>query len=161
MTEVPSDDHGQVIHNIHESFSAYRRAHPGLILRIGHGSDIRLIIPELESDRHPDLAIVFRGASRNSRGRQIPTLVVEVVSPGKTARSRDYQAKREEYLFLGIREYWVVDFEAREVLALVRQGDGTGWEDRLYRGNEVVESVSLPDYSVPLVEFWADLPTGD
>ena len=59
MTEVPGDDHGQILDNLHEAFSKYNRKHPGLIRRIGHGSDIRLIIPELESDRHPDLAVVF------------------------------------------------------------------------------------------------------
>ena len=54
VTEVPGDDHGQIVDNLREAFTKYRSEHPGLIRRIGHGSDIRLIIPELESDRHLD-----------------------------------------------------------------------------------------------------------
>ncbi len=57
---------------------------PDTIHRIGHGSEVRLLIPELESGRHPDVAVAFRGAPRNARGHLMPALVVEVVSPGKT-----------------------------------------------------------------------------
>ena len=70
VTEVPGDDQGQIVDNLHEAISDYNRKHPGLIRRIGHGSDIRLIIPELESDRHPDLAVVFRNFTRMYRDRQ-------------------------------------------------------------------------------------------
>src|SRR5207249_4381728 len=62
VTEVPGDDHGQIVHNVHEDLSDYHRGHPGLILRFAHGSDVRLLIPELESDRHPDLGVILRGA---------------------------------------------------------------------------------------------------
>ena len=89
VSEVPADDHGQIVHNLHEAMSEYNRQHPGRIRRIAHGSDLRLIIPELVSDRHPDLAIVFWGAPLNERGQQRPGLVSEVVSTGKRARHRD------------------------------------------------------------------------
>jgi len=120
VTEVPGDDHGKIVDNLHEAFSKYRSVHPGLIHRIGHGSDIRLIIPELESDRHPDLAVVFRNFTRMYRDRQRPDLVVEIVSHGRRAKQRDYEEKREEYLELGIREYWIVDPEERHVVVLNR-----------------------------------------
>jgi Uma2 family endonuclease len=107
--EVPQDAHGKIVDNAHEGFSSYRRRHPGLTDRIAHGSDVRLIIRELESDRHPDVAIVFRNAPRDARDGRMPELVVEVVSPGVRARRRDYEEKREEYLSLGIREFWIVD----------------------------------------------------
>src|SRR5271165_1274293 len=31
VTEVPGDDHGQIVDNLHEAFSKYRSEHPGLI----------------------------------------------------------------------------------------------------------------------------------
>ena len=37
----------------------------------------------------------------------VPEIVVEVVSP--SSRHRDYQEKPEEYLRLGVGEYWIVD----------------------------------------------------
>lgn len=161
VTNVPNHDHWQILHNIHEAFSTYNRDHPGLILRIGHGSEVRLIIPELESDRHPDLAVLFRDAPRDVLGNQVPLLVVEVVSPGKRARRRDYEAKREEYLALGIEEYWIVDPGLRQVLVLDRRADGGGWEERTYREAEMLTSLKLPGFAVPVAEFWADLPSED
>lgn len=38
----------------------------------------------------------------------VPLLVVEVVSPGKVGRDRDYRFKRSEYGARGIPEYWIV-----------------------------------------------------
>ena len=87
VTEVPGDNHGQIVHNLHEALSQYRREHPDQILRFAHGSDIRLIIPELDSDRNPDLAIVFRGAPLNVRGRQTcnhPTPESQNRAPSRT-----------------------------------------------------------------------------
>jgi Uma2 family endonuclease len=37
----------------------------------------------------------------------LPEIVVEVVSP--SSRHRDYEEKPEEYLQLGVIEYWIVD----------------------------------------------------
>lgn len=159
VTEVPGDDHGQVVDNIHEVFSGYRTQHPGRILRFAHGSDIRLIIPELESDRHPDLAVVFRDAARNARGRQIPARVVEVVSPGKRAQKRDYEDKSEEYLTLGIQEYWIVDPAIRQVVSLSLRGEGMSadWDSREFRNDDVVVSRLLPRFEARVSDFWRDL----
>jgi Uma2 family endonuclease len=38
-----------------------------------------------------------------------PILVIEVVSPGSSARERDYRYKRTEYAARGINYYWIVD----------------------------------------------------
>lgn len=38
-----------------------------------------------------------------------PILVIEVVSPGKINRDRDYRYKRSEYAARGIQYYWIID----------------------------------------------------
>ena len=146
VSEIPGDSHGQIVDNIHEAFSRYRREHPGLILRIGHGSDVRYIIPELVSERHPDVAIVFRGAPLDDRGRRRAALAVEVVSPGARARRRGYEEKREEYLVVGIREYWIVDPKLGQVtvLARVEAADGPAWAERVFDGEAPIGSEFLP-----------------
>jgi Uma2 family endonuclease len=163
--EVPDDDHGQVVHNIHEAISLYGRRRRSRIRRIAHGSDVRLVIPELKSDRHPDLAIIFRTAPINARGRQIPEWVCEVVSPGARARRRDYQQKSEEYLALGVREYWIVDLRDRKVTVRVRvEGPkGPAWSDRVFAGDEVIASILLPGFQGTVSELWLDagLEDGD
>ena len=159
VVETPRDAHGQIVHNLHKLLILHDIHHPGLILWIGHGSDIRLLIFETESDRHPDLAVVFRGAPLNPRGRQLPGLVVEVVSPGARARRRDYEEKREEYLRLGIAEYWIIDPDQRRVTVLVRQNTGANasWAERVFPGDDVIESTLLPGFEGTVAALWVDV----
>ncbi len=154
VTNIPGDLHSQIVDNIHEQFSEYRRQHPRLIRRIGHGSDIRYIIPELESDRHPDLAIVFRDTPRDANRRQRALLAVEVVSPGNRARKRDYEAKREEYLALGLAEYWIVDPRLLRITVLIRLGEA--WAERVFGGDDVIESDLLPGLGCRVSDLWID-----
>jgi Uma2 family endonuclease len=162
VSEIPGDSHCQIVHNIHEVFSLYRRDNPGLILRIGHGSDVRFIIPDLGSDRHPDLAIVFQGADLDDRGRRRAAMAVEVVSPGSLARRRDYEEKREEYLLVGLREYWIVDPKLGQVTVLIRvEGvNGPGWVERAFRGGEAIGSDLLPGLQAEVDILWRDIDPG-
>ncbi|MDJ0593094.1 MAG: Uma2 family endonuclease [Pleurocapsa sp. MO_226.B13] len=48
-----------------------------------------------------------------------PALVVEVVSPGKVNRDRDYRYKRSKYAARNISEYWIVDPQVNRVAVLV------------------------------------------
>ncbi|MHC5538955.1 Uma2 family endonuclease [Singulisphaera rosea] len=166
--EVPGDDHGQVVDNLHEGFSDYRRRYPNRILRIGHGSDLRLVIPDAVSARHPDLGMAFRSPSQGSRGRL--GVVVEVVSAGRAARDRDYVAKRGESFGLDIDEYWIVDPMLRQVTVLERkQGDGGGdwtWEEHVFLGDDTIVSHALPGFEGLLWSLWCDAanldrPLGD
>ncbi|NJN86106.1 MAG: Uma2 family endonuclease [Leptolyngbyaceae cyanobacterium SL_7_1] len=47
-----------------------------------------------------------------------PLLVMEVVSPGQTNRTRDYEDKRAQYQMRGILEYWLLDPEQQVVIVL-------------------------------------------
>lgn len=47
-----------------------------------------------------------------------PILVVEVVSPGKANRDRDYRFKRSEYAARGIKYYWIVDPQEQNLTCL-------------------------------------------
>jgi len=159
VVEVPGDAHAQIVDNLHEALSADRRRHPGRILRIGHGSDVRLTIPEVGSDRHPDLAVTFADAPRDPRGRRLPGLVIEVVSPGAEARERDFVAKRADYLAAGVGEYWIVDPESRTVHVLIHtEGPGVGpeWGERVCRGDDVIPSALLTGFAGIAAELWPD-----
>jgi Uma2 family endonuclease len=160
VVQVPGEPHSQVVDNLHELFSTHRRQHPGLILRIGRGSDVQYVIPELETDRNPDLAVVFRDIpTRDVQGRRLSVLAVEVVSPGSRARKRDYEDKRADYLIVGLLEYWIVDPEEKQVTVLVRQeADGlASWEERAYRGSDVIVGELLVGFAGTVAELWVDL----
>jgi len=147
VTEVPNDRHWQVVDNLHEMVSTHRRQHPGVILRIGRGSDCRVWVAEMTSGRNPDLAVVLPGTPPDTRGRRPPSLLAEVVSEG--GEDRDYRAKREDYLAFGVREYWIVDRFLRHVTVLERRDEhGTPtWAERTFEGEDAIESLVLPGFT--------------
>ncbi|MEO6807634.1 MAG: Uma2 family endonuclease, partial [Isosphaeraceae bacterium] len=81
-----------------------------------------------------------------------PSLAIEVVSPGKRARERDYITKRQEYLAYSLREYWIVDPVARRVTVLIRNGDA--WIERVFSDGQVAEGLVLPGFAIPVAEVW-------
>jgi Uma2 family endonuclease len=152
VTEVPGEPHGLIFWFLIRSVGTYDLQHPGLIFRAGGGDSTQLLIPDLGSGRNPDVAVVMAGAPKDGRGRRVPALVMEIVSPGREARDRDYLAKREEYLAFGIREYWIVDRFARRVTVLIRDGDA--WAERVFDGDATAEGLVLPGFAVRLADLW-------
>ena len=53
-----------------------------------------------------------------------PRMVVEIVSPGKTNRDRDYVNKRAQYAAIAVKEYWIVDPKTQAILVLALDKDG-------------------------------------
>jgi len=121
VSRAPGIPHQRVLHNLQMELASYLKAHPIGILVPGAGaifSDYDAVIP--------DLAFV-----RNERWDQVVTgekftgaldLVIEILSPGTQNRQRDLSPKRQLYGKYGVKEYWIVDSENREVLVLRLQG---------------------------------------
>lgn len=154
VSEVPDEfPHGMLVFWFYQTLGIFSRDHPGLIQRFGGGSEYRLVIPVLESGRHPDIAVTLVGSPKNIRGHRPPALAIEVVSPGREAHERDYKVKREEYLAYGLAEYWVVDPFERRVVVLLR--DGGAWVERVFtRPEESAAGLVLPGFMAPLAELW-------
>ena len=159
VTRIPGIPHWRVVDNLHELFATYRRLHPGLIDLIGHGSEVRYVIPELGTDRNPDLAILFRDAPLGFQDKPLPVLAVEVVSPGNKSRKRDYEDKRVDYLAVGLLEYWIVDPDLKQVTVLVRREvDGVAsWEECIYREAEIIVGELLPGFAGTVADLWVGL----
>ena len=103
--------------------------------------------------REPDLTIITE-ETRAAMGKEslitrdmpAPSLVVEVVSPGKPGEdncNRDYVEKPKEYAARGIPEFWQVD-PSRSVVAVLTLKDGA-YQAREFRGNSRVVSPTFPD----------------
>jgi Uma2 family endonuclease len=127
VTEVPGPSHGLIVNRLARLFLGYDEAHPGVITYRAGAGECRLRIPGLKSDRHPDQAVYLDPVPEGPDPwtRWCPHLVVEIVSRG--GKRRDYVEKREEYLRMGVREYWVLDPARRSMLVLTRAGDT--WEE--------------------------------
>ena len=103
------------------------------------------------SDRHPDQAIYLDPPPPGDSPwtRWIPHIVVEIVSEG--GEERDYVVKREEYLRIGVREYWIIDPGTRELRILSREGDV--WAEAVFKEGAVYRTPLLPGLEVRLEEL--------
>ncbi|MFZ4428254.1 MAG: Uma2 family endonuclease [Saprospiraceae bacterium] len=71
----------------------------------------------------PDLCVVCDPAKLDEQGcAGAPDLVVEILSPGNSAR--EMKDKYEVYEESGVREYWIVNPNEREVLVYILQESG-------------------------------------
>lgn len=85
--------------------------------------------PKDAANRYPDL-VILRSEHLDLMKRRLtitldmppPRLIVEVVSPGKTNRDRDYIHKRAQYAAIGVPEYWLIDPVAQTVIVLSLEG---------------------------------------
>jgi Uma2 family endonuclease len=147
VTEVPGLNHGRIVGRLTQLFISYMINNPGVVnYRAGSG-ECRLRLPGMQSDRHPDQAI-YRFAPPPGENqpwtRWVPSIVVEVVSEG--GEERDYVEKREEYLRIGVAEYWIVDPIKRQLLVLQRFGDV--WNELVVLPGAVYRPFSLPGLEV-------------
>ena len=57
VNEVANPPHFHQVQAVIEQMVAYKLSHPGVIQSFGGGSESRLFIESVESDRHPDFVI--------------------------------------------------------------------------------------------------------
>jgi Uma2 family endonuclease len=101
--------------------------------------------------REPD--VLFMLAEHATRGHERywdgADLVMEVVSPDRKSRQRDYETRRREYARARIPEYWIVDPQEERILVLVLEGDAYQVHGDFRRGTAAT-SLLLPGFSVPV-----------
>lgn len=146
VTEVPGLWHGRTVLRVARLFYRFDEQHPGVIKYQAGGGECRIRLPGMVSDRHPDQAIYLdpEPPGPNIWTKWVPHIVVEIVSP--SGRKRDFIAKREEYLRMGVREYWILDPKKRQMHALVREGDT--WREIIVPANGVYRTAFLPGLRV-------------
>ncbi len=121
-------------------------------LRIGTeivvtGSKATVRLPDLMI-LSEELVIALQSASRSTVTIDMPPpqLVVEVVSPGKKNRDRDYRYKRSQYQARGILEYWIVD-PIEEKITVLNLVEGL-YEETVFEKNEAIASPILSQLSL-------------
>jgi Uma2 family endonuclease len=118
VTPPPSVDHEEVLSRLSAILTAYVEKHG-----LGRVYHPRAVIRFEGSEAEPDLMVraISPGIHGNAwEALPPPLLVVEAMSP--TTRRRDLVNKREYYLDAGVREYWILDDERREV-RVIRPGE--------------------------------------
>src|SRR5262249_34961193 len=121
---------------------AYRAAYPNMIYRSGGGSDCKMLVNSMESERHPDISVYKTPPpeGNDTWTNWKPEIVIEVVS--KSSAKRDYEEKPDEYLAFGVMEYWIVDSFKKEMLVLRRSKDR--WVEKTVRPPKIYKTPLLP-----------------
>jgi len=146
VTEVPGVNHGRIVMRLGDMFAVYNHFQPGVINYRAGGGECRIRLPGMVCDRHPDQAIYLLPNPRERKPWTVwvPTLVVEVVSID--GEERDYIEKREEYLRVGVLEYWILDPSLRQLKVHQRAGDT--WIEQVVAAESVYATHLLPGLEV-------------
>jgi Uma2 family endonuclease len=149
VSEVPNLPHALLTAYLRRHLDHYHVEHPEAIYLILGTMECKLLVPDWESERHPDIAVYFSPPKAKKdrtlwRG-WVPELVIEVVS--ESSRDRDYTQKRDEYWTLGVKEYWIVDAKLKQVLVL-RRGRSQ-WTEKPLTPADACETKLLPGFKLP------------
>jgi Uma2 family endonuclease len=87
--------------------------------------------------------------------RVIPDLVVEVLSTGTA--SRDRGEKKAAYEANGVREYWIVDKNAREIVVFTAR-DGRYGQEQVFAEGETARSTILGELAFPVADLFPAVP---
>jgi Uma2 family endonuclease len=151
VSDVPSQDHFAIVDALRGLLYVYKSRHPEVIQHIAAGSDCKLLTQDFESERHPDIAVYKTAAPDPEEDDDpwrlwVPELVIEVVSP--RSGQRDYEEKPEEYLAIGVHEYWIIDARKQSMLALRRRAGV--WEEQHVKASETYRTPLLPGFKLEL-----------
>ncbi len=148
VSEVANLPHGLRVEFIRSYLGKYQIDNPGIVYALLNSTECKLLIPEWESERHPDLAVYLtrpKGKKDRTLWRTwVPELTIEVVS--ETSRDRDYTEKRDEYWSLGVKEYWIVDANLEQVIVL-RRGRSQ-WIEKTLGPDDTCETKFLPGFKL-------------
>ncbi|MEM7066770.1 MAG: Uma2 family endonuclease [Cyanobacteria bacterium P01_B01_bin.77] len=126
---------------------------PRLTHRYSCELEVPVLKPKQARNRFPDLVILRPEHVELTQKRLTirldmlpPVLVVEVVSPGKVNRDRDYEEKRDQYEAREIPEYLLLDPEQQVVMVLTLK-DGS-YQEAIFNGRDRIASTTFPDFAL-------------
>jgi hypothetical protein len=153
VSDVPKPRHMYPLLAIRNPLVLYQAANPGVIHAILAGSECKILAPGYESERHPDLS-VYKTPPPDPDDpwpNWIPEIVVEILSP--SSGTRDRVLKAEEYLAVGVREYWIVDGPGQAIQ--VRRRWGGRWREKTLRPGDTYQTRFLPGFTLDVAAVLA------
>ena len=151
----PSWAHGAIVVNLLLAWAHVVRSVGGVIATAPVG-----VFFEGANPVQPDLHVALPGnpGHVSRRGFEgVPDLVVEILSP--STRGHDLLTKRALYARAGVREYWLVDPDARTVEVLRLVDDAFHLAQRAGE-RDTAASLLLPGAALDVAALFARLETG-
>lgn len=150
VSPIPSEGEVDPNEELGHWLRTYQESHP-------QGSSLDKTLPEREvragKNRRRADRLIWAGLGRRPRRHEPPTIIVEFVSRRKRDRLRDYEDKRDEYLKIHVKEYWLIDRFQRIMTVFVRQG--SKFRRRVVREEQAYRTLLLPGFILPLAKLLA------
>jgi Uma2 family endonuclease len=81
-----------------------------------------------------------------------PSLIIEIISPNY--RDHDTKTKKEEYKEIGLKEYWIIDYEAKS-FQIIRFQDKKIIFDKTFSKGIITPAITvLRDFTIDIEKFW-------
>ena len=107
VNPIPSEEERDPNDELGHWIRTWRDLHPQGSLLNATLTEQYIRLPQ--SRRRAD-RVIWVGLKRHPDTRKdVPTVAVEFVSAGRRSWMRDYVQKRDEYMALGINEYWIIN----------------------------------------------------
>ncbi len=153
VSRAPSLSHQIILANILTLWRAYLETNP-----IGQAIPTPGVIFSEYDSAIPDLVFISNEAMRalvfDERINGAPELLVEILSPGKENARRDRIVKRQIYGKYGVKEYWLVDPEARALEIYRLEKRSLKRMTALSDQNEVTSTL-LPGFSCKVSQLFS------
>jgi Uma2 family endonuclease len=135
---------------------------PSRLIQVGRCEvQTPVLEPKDSANRYPDIVVLRPEHRALTRKRNTITLemapplfVLEVVSPRKSNRHRDYIRKRAQYASVGIPEYVIVDPAEAVVIVLILE-QGSYQEVGRYQGDQRIHSPTFPQLDITPNQIFA------
>jgi Uma2 family endonuclease len=150
VSPIPSESERDPNEELGSWLRVYRRSHPE-----GSSLDATLHEHTVKTGRNRRRAdrVIWAGLGRQPRRGETPSIIAEFVSSGKRDRERDYVEKRDEYMAIKVKEYWLIDRFERIMTVFLRRGGRI--VKRVIKENETYTTDLLPGFELPLAQLLA------
>ena len=153
MMASPSVSHQAVLMGLSSKFDVWLQGKPCKVFAAP--LDVRLFPKKDRSDNtvfQPDLLVVCDSKILSKKSVDgAPDMIIEIRSPSNT-HSQLFQ-KFNYYLKAGVREYWVIDPDIKEVNVYLY--DNGRYFTMLYKDDDRVPVTILPGLEIALDDIWA------
>ncbi|MDR1786622.1 MAG: Uma2 family endonuclease [Spirochaetaceae bacterium] len=155
MMSEPTTAHQAVLGEIFVQLHRFLRGKPCKVFPAPFG--VRLFPKADNSDDtvlEPDIVVVCDRSKLDARGcKGAPDLIIEILSPSTALYDRNTKFKK--YLAAGVREYWIVDPEFKQVQAFVL--DNGRYVASVYDENDEAPVSVLPGCAINLADAFSYL----
>src|SRR4051794_14386120 len=157
MSRQPHWHHQQACGRIFAALDAWSRQTGAGAANLAPG-----VIFAEDDDVAPDVVWISQARRATALGPEghlhtAPELVVEVLSPGSSNERRDREVKLKLYSRRGVREYWIVDWQRRQIEVFRRVETALQLVTTLLE-SDTLASPLLPGFTLPLADLFAQIP---